>query len=250
MTLIPLGLGGVALSVVIAIALCVHVVRTHQPMYWLWIILAFQPIGGIIYFVAVILPEMNNSAPMNRARANARQALDPGREYREAKAALATAPTVGNRLRLARAAAEAGAWNEAEALYAQSAQGIHADDPAVLAGHAQALVELGRHAEALDAVERLAAERELPPAAMLTRARALQGLGRFDEAENAFESAVGRMPGVEALARYCVFLAEAGRAAEARDALADIDRRIAATNAQFRREAMRWRDLAARRVIA
>lgn len=249
MTLIPLGWAGVALSVIVAIVLCVHVVRTNQAMYWLWIILAFQPFGAIIYFFAVLWPDMNNSATMNRARANASQALDPGREYREAKAALATAPTVGNRLRLAKAAADAGSWSEAEALFAAAGQGIHADDPAVLAGHAQSLVELNRYAEALEAVERLGSDRELAPHALLLRARALQGLGRFGDAESAFEAAVGRMPGVEALGRYCAFLAETGRVGEAREVLADIDRRIAATNAQFRREAMRWRELAARRLI-
>ena len=53
---LPLPLLG--LSLLIAIALCVHVVRTGQQMYWLWIILAFQPIGGLVYFIAVIGPQL------------------------------------------------------------------------------------------------------------------------------------------------------------------------------------------------
>ena len=57
---LPLPLIG--LSFLIASALCVHVVRTGQQMYWLWIILAFQPIGGIVYFVAIIAPAYNEEA--------------------------------------------------------------------------------------------------------------------------------------------------------------------------------------------
>ncbi len=33
-----------------AIALCIHVVRSHNEIYWIFIILMLQPLGGIIYF--------------------------------------------------------------------------------------------------------------------------------------------------------------------------------------------------------
>jgi len=54
------------------------------------------------------------------------------------------------------------------------------------------------------------------------------------------------MPGLEGLARYAAFLARTSRADEARDTLADMDRRIASANPQFRAEGRHWRDLAAR----
>ena len=37
------------LSLLFSIALCVHVVRTNQAMYWLMIILMLQPLGGLVY---------------------------------------------------------------------------------------------------------------------------------------------------------------------------------------------------------
>ena len=38
-------LGG--LSLAFSIAMCIHAVRSGQQMYWLFIILAFQPVGGL-----------------------------------------------------------------------------------------------------------------------------------------------------------------------------------------------------------
>ena len=82
------------------------------------------------------------------------------------------------------------------------------------------------------------------------RARALQALGRIGEADPAYRSATERLPGLEALARYAAFQAETGRKAEARQTLAEIDRRVDKARAQFRREAQAWRDFAAQRVAA
>ena len=55
------------LSIAFAVLLAMHVVRTGQERYWLWIVLAFQPLGGVVYFLAVVLPDMlNGSAETGR----------------------------------------------------------------------------------------------------------------------------------------------------------------------------------------
>ena len=36
----------------------VHVVRTGREAHWLWIILGFQPLGGLIYFLTNVLPDL------------------------------------------------------------------------------------------------------------------------------------------------------------------------------------------------
>jgi hypothetical protein len=239
------------LSRVFSIALCVHVWRTHQQMYWIWLILAFQPLGGLIYFIAVILPSLSGGPTARRMGAAARETLDPGRDYRQAKALWDDSPTVQNGMKLAEAAAGLGRWDEAERLYAQTLQGFYADDPALLQGRARALIELGRPAEALEVLTRLAALGGIePPQAALVRARALEALGRIGEADRAYGVAVERLPGLEAMARYAAFMAAVGRRDEARQALAEIDKRVVKTRAQFRREAQAWRDFAAQRLEA
>jgi hypothetical protein len=235
-------------SLLFSIAMCVHVVRTNQAMYWLMIILILQPLGGIVYLVAIVLPGLAGGTTARRALQGARETLDPGREYREARAAVDDTPTVHNQMRLAKAAAELGRHDEAERLYAQAAVGIHADDPTLLLGRAVALLELDRHAEALGILERLGQDEDKgrSPQAALAMGRAYEGLGRTSEADVAYQWAVERLPGLEAMARYAAFLARAGRSDEARETLAEIDRRLAKANPQFRKEGRMWRDLAAR----
>ncbi|MFZ5720972.1 MAG: hypothetical protein ACOY5Y_16040 [Pseudomonadota bacterium] len=243
------GLPVLGLSLLFSIALAVHVVRTGQPLYWLFIILIFQPLGGIIYFVAIVLPEVSGGAAARRLGGQARAALDPTREYREAKAACEETPTVRNQSRLAVAAAALGRHDEAERLYAEAAQGIHAEDPALLLGRALSLLELGRHGEALAAIQLIPGgdtADPLTPEAVLALARAYEGLGRTDESDRAYAEAVERMPGFEAQARHAAFLARQGRREEAKAHLADMDKRLGKLHGQFRREARTWRDLAAR----
>jgi hypothetical protein len=170
------------------------------------------------------------------------------REYRQAKTACDESPTVGNQMRLAKAAAALDRHQEAEALYEQAAHGIHADDPTLLLGRANSLIELGRFSDALSLLDRLDEDRDggRPAGVALALGRTYEGLGRMREAETAYEWAAGRLPGLEGLARYAAFLVHAGRPDEAREVLADIDRRMAKANPVFRREAKGWRDLAAR----
>jgi hypothetical protein len=243
---IPLPL--LILSLGFSIGLCVHVVRTGQDSFWLWIILMFQGIGGLAYLAIIVIPGLFGGQAARALRKNARAALDPHRAYREARAAADDSPTVYNRMKLAAAAAALGRHDEAEALYRDAAQGIHAEDPALLLGRAQALVELGRYEEALQVLQVLGevAEGGRTAQAALAMGRALQGLGRMREADTAYQWAAGRLPGLEGLARYAAFLRATGRDAEADEALAEIDRRAAKATAKFRKEAQGWRDLAAR----
>src|SRR5580658_810704 len=238
--------GGISLSLLFSVLLCVHVVRTNQNMYWLWIILFLPMIGGIVYLVAIVIPDLLGGTRARRMGMAARDAFDPGREYRQARAAVDDTPTVHNRMRLAAAAAGMGRHAEAEQLYGEAAQGIHADDPALLLGRANALIELGRAPEALPLVEKLTAEQVArSPATALAEGRIYEALGRFSEADSAYQFAAGRLPGLEALSRYAAFLAHVGRKDEAAESLAEIDRRLARSNPQFRREGRAWRDLAA-----
>jgi hypothetical protein len=236
------------LSLLFSIALCVHAVRTGQQMYWLMIILMLQPLGGIVYLVAIVLPGMAGSNAARRVVHSARETLDPGREYREARAAADDTPTVHNQMRLAKAAAGLGRHDEAERLYAAAAVGIHADDPVLLLGRAVALIEMTRFAEALTLLDHLGedANKGRSPQAALALGRAYEGLGRAAEADTAYQWAAGRMPGLEGLARYTAFLARSGRQGEAREALTEIDRRLRGANSAFLAEGRHWRDLAAR----
>jgi|APCry1669189534_1035231.scaffolds.fasta_scaffold81584_2 hypothetical protein len=237
-------------SLIISIALCFHIVRTRQDTFWLWIVLFFQGIGSLAYIAVILIPSLMSGTAARKLGQSARATLDPGREYREAKQACDDTPTVANQMRLAAAAAAQGRYEEAEQLYRNAAEGVHADDPSLKLGRGRALIELGRYADALTVLESLAAQGEEgnTPQAVLARARAYHGLKRMAEAETNYSWASERMPGFEAIARFTAFLAEAGRMKEARENLLEIDRRIERLSGPFRKEAQGWRDLAAAKI--
>ena len=224
-----------------------HFVRRRPDTFWLWIILMFQPIGGLVYIALNVVPDMFGGTTARNISRAARETLDPHREYREAKAACDDVPTVRNQSRLATAAAHMGRFDEAESLYRAAAQGIHADDPVLLLGLANALLELGRAAEALEVLDKLGEDstRGRTPQAALALGRAYEGVGRIAEADTAYQWASQRLPGFEALARYAAFMARHGRKDEAREVVAELDKRMSKLKAQFRKEAKAWRDLAA-----
>jgi hypothetical protein len=68
------------------------------------------------------------------------------------------------------------------------------------------------------------------------------------EADAPYNYAAARLPGLEGLARQAAFLAHTGRKAEANDAMNELDKRLARTNARFQKEGRQWRDLAAEAV--
>ena len=83
------------------------------------------------------------------------------------------------------------------------------------------------------------------PSSINALARAYEGLGRNPEAEDAFDWAAPRLPGLEGVARHAAFLARTGRRAQAQEQLDEIDKRLSRANPHFLKEGRAWRDFAA-----
>jgi hypothetical protein len=226
----------------------IHVVRTGREMYWLWILVIAGPLGAVIYFFAIIVPELLGGRAARGMGRAAQHALDPERDYRIAMRALDDTPTIGSRMKVAQAAAALDRWDDAEAQWAQCVDGQWAEDPAILMGHANALLELGRNEEALKRLEQLKAlgREGATPVVALAFARAYEGLGRNDEADDAYRFAADRVPGLESGGRYVAFMAKTGRREDAEIGLAELDRRLQKIAPPLRAEARIWRDMAAR----
>jgi hypothetical protein len=234
----------VVLSIIIQIALIMHVIRTGRPNGWIFLILFAPGIGSAIYVLMEILPSTGIFPSFRKAEQKVIKALDPTRELRAAQEAFDLTPTVGNRLRLADASVEIGDFANAERLYKDCLEGQFIDDPTVLLGHARTLVELGRNQEALTRINHLRVLGREGPAEALVFARAAEALGQVEDAEEAYAFASPRIPTLEAHARYIRFLRHVGKDVDALRELQEFDVRLSRVPRHFQSGARKWRTFA------
>jgi hypothetical protein len=235
-----------SMSVVVSILCCLHAYRSGQDTFWFYIVLIFQPVGSIIYIAAVFVPELIGARGFRRLGKSVAGVLDPNRAYREATEAEAMTPSVHNRMVLAEAALGVGRPEEACRLYEMCATGVHTDDPTLLHRWSEALVEAGRHGEALARLEQLGDLGDIgrTPQAALLMARAQEGLGRLEDADHAYAWAAERLTGLEGLGRYIVFLVRNGERTKAEAVRETLEQRYKRIPRSFRSEAAEWRKLA------
>ena len=72
------------LSLIIQVALIIHVIRTGRNQLWIFA-LAFLPlVGSLAYIVAEVLPAMLGGRTARRATSSVRRMIDPDRDLRRA----------------------------------------------------------------------------------------------------------------------------------------------------------------------
>ncbi|AZU56567.1 MULTISPECIES: tetratricopeptide repeat protein [Ralstonia solanacearum species complex] len=218
---------GIGFHVIVALFFAVHAVRTHQNLYWLFILFAFPLLGSVAYFFAIYLPELRYSRGARVATRAVSQMIDPNRAVREARNDFDRAPTVQHRLRLGEALLEAGDAKEARQHFEQAATGPFAGDQAVLLGLAHAQFAIGDAAMAATTLDTLfeahrAARRQPDPTLLYARALATGGA---PAARAAFEQALACANDAAARCLYGEWLLAQGNAADkarARDLFDDI----------------------------
>ena len=203
---------GIGLHVLIAIFFAVHVIRTGQDKFWLWILFGFPLLGSVVYAIAIWLPAARHSRSGQQVVSGVRRLLDPTQELRAAQEALDLAATPNTRLRLADALRNAGRASEAVVQYQAILTGIYANDPQIRVHLAAALLDAGKPADARGELERLIAEQPnfKSPEGHLIYARAVAAMGDRPKAREEFEALVVYYAGLEARARYAELLLEWG----------------------------------------
>lgn len=217
---------GVGLHLLVALFFAVHVVRSGQPIFWLFVLFSFPLLGSIVYFVAIWLPSSRLQHGARKVVSVAAKSLDPTRELRAARDAFDYTPTAQNRMRLAAALLADGQAAEAADHYEGCLQGPFASDPDIRLAAARALLAAGR---AHDAVVHLEAVRGLdanfrPEQVGLLRAEGLAAEGRADEARAEYEALVARFGSFTSRAEYAIWAATSGDGALAARLRADAER--------------------------
>lgn len=211
---------GIGLHVLVAIYFGIHAIRRGRELYWLFILFMFPLFGSIVYFFVAYLPELRENRGVRKAGRAVVQALDPGRELREAQRAYELTPILNNRLRLAEAQLASGDVASALQHFTEAAQGPFATDSVVLRGLARAQLAANAPQEAAASLERLFADhkeaRRHPDAALLY-ARALAGSNAAGVRE-AFALALEVGTDAEPKCRYADWLRTQGDTADLQQA--------------------------------
>jgi hypothetical protein len=205
-------IAGIGLHVLIALFFAVHVVRSGQQIYWLFILFAFPLLGSVVYFLAVYLPNSRLQRGARKVVSAAARSLDPTRQLRDARSALDLTPTAQNRMRLAAALLDAGMPEEAATHYEACVNGPFASDLEIRLGAARAYLACERPAEAIVHLDFIRSSDPgfRPEQVSLLMAHALSADGRSAEARSELEAAVTRFGSFESRAEYAIWACNAG----------------------------------------
>ena len=196
------------LSILIQVALVIHIVKTGRSTTWIWIVVMLPVAGSIAYFVLEVLPGLTQSRAGRSAGKKVQSVLNPNRDINQAANNYAISDTVQNSLRLAEECYSKGMFEDARALFEKCLKGLHADDPDIMLGIAKSDFELGQYAQTRTMLDKLI---ELNPDfknqdAHLLYARTLEKLNNVSEALHEYETLHEYYSGPDASYYYGCFL--------------------------------------------
>lgn len=218
----------IALSILIQILCAVHCIRSRANQLWLMVIIFLSLPGCFAYAVLEILPQFSSGRQARRLKSAAIRKLDPERDVRIAREALAVADTAANHIALADALVETEAYSEALRHYDEALRKVPSPDRATQFKLARATLEGGNSAEARRLLEELPASGAASEndRASLYLARAYQEVGENEKALALYEDVGRRLPGGEAQCRMALLLIKLGRAHDAEPILEEVQRRM------------------------
>jgi hypothetical protein len=209
---------------VIDIVLVVHAAKTGRFSPWAYVILMIPVFGALAYVAVELLPEWFGSYQGQKAKKRFVTTLDPQRRYRALTDDLAVTDTIANRDALAAECLELGKFDEAKHHYDEIIARPMGEEAVFFLGRARAEFGEGRPADAVATLDDL---RQRWPDYQsadghLLYARALEEIGRTDEAIEEYKALAGYYAGAEARVRYGLLLDRLDRKAEARVVLTDL----------------------------
>ena len=201
----------IGLSLIIQIALAIHVVRTGRETYWIYILL-MPGIGPALYFFTQVLPDLGQSRGVHNAKNSLLKAIDPQRELRNKKAQLQLANTLNNKKKLAEECLEAGMLTDAIELFQSCLKGVGEGDADTMLRLAQAYFANDDYNLTIQTLDNIITSNPQfnSTDGHLLYARSLEKLERFDEAIKEYQVVSENFPGEEGRVRYGLLLLKRG----------------------------------------
>ena len=212
------------LSVLMQVALVIHVVKTGRNTTWIWIIVMLPLAGAIAYLILEVLPGASNSRTGKKAARKVQDIINPDRDINRAASDYSAADTVQNSMALARQCLSRNMFQEAKGLYQKCLKGPYANDPDLMFGLASAEFGLNDFAATRKTLDRLIAENPdyKNQDAHLLYARALEGLGDRAAAQHEYETLYTYFTGPQAMFHFALFLKGQGETARAKALFSEV----------------------------
>ena len=236
------------LSIIVQVALIIHVVKTGRNQIWIWVLALLSLPGAIAYIAVEILPELFRSRTAKRTARGLRKAMDPGADLRRYENEARVGSNVASRQRYAEELVRHERYDEAIGQYREALTGLYEHDPNLMLGLAQAQFGKGDAAAARAMLDELI--RRNPdfrsPAGHLLYARALEAEGNVPKALEEYAVLAPSYPGAEAAVRYAQLLQAQGRRAEAQKVARELLEQARIAPGHYRRAQRPWLDAAER----
>lgn len=212
------------LHLLIAVGFAAHAMKTGRPQFWMFIIFLVPVVGSLAYVLLELVPELASTRRARHVTGGIGDIIDPDREWRRRHEAASRTDSVETKLALAEECERKNMWPDAIKLYETAAQGVFADDIALLFGLARSQLASGDPKAAEATLNRL---RQAHPSiqhqgAHLLYARVLEAQGRLAEAKQDYEALCGYYAGFEARTRYGLLLLRTGEPSRARALFEDV----------------------------
>jgi hypothetical protein len=200
------------LSVILQVALVVHIVKTGRNTTWIWIVVMLPLAGSIAYLIVEVLPEIMGSRTARKAKQELSKVINPNKDIKQAAHNYSIIDTVQNSMILADECINKGMYEEARELYKKCLRGVHEDDPDVMYGLANAEFGLNNFSQVKSLLDDLISENPdyKNPGAHLLYAKTLENLGEIDLALAEYKVLDQYYSGPEATFRYAKMLKNHG----------------------------------------
>ncbi|OZG71739.1 hypothetical protein BTA51_19045 [Hahella sp. CCB-MM4] len=212
------------LSILIQVALVVHIFKTGRNTIWIWVVIMLPMVGTIAYFVVEVLPEIGASRTGRKARRRIGGIVNPNQEIKKAAFDYSISDTQENSIALAEEMIKKEMYGEAGALFKRCLKGIYEHDPVILFGLARAEFGQHRYDEVKQILDRLIEHNPnyKNADAHLLYARTLERLGDVQAALHEYSVLDTYFSGPEATYRYAQLLKNSGDMRKAQELLEKI----------------------------
>lgn len=116
------------LPYIFQLLLIIHMLKRNKPFVWLWLIVFLPYVGGIVYFIMEVLPELIHSQSVSNMGNVIDDKIHPNRKIEDLEHLVKRQSTISNIVKLADAYSESGSYEKAIDLYKSCLQGPYEHD--------------------------------------------------------------------------------------------------------------------------